>query len=581
MISASAEHPPIHPTAPNTPATTTTTTTSATATTTTSATATTTTSATATTTTSATATSTSSSVFSSSSSGKHPSSPPPLPLTAAAAGVKFAAAVDVVKGEGGDAGNHQQRQQQRQQQHQPALTVFLFINPSSGGNRASAFTRAGVSQLSLTSPVECEVYIYDIRYGSPGNKPGFLLLKETVDGRKEMEKEQEEEMEKIEEEGEEEGGGEEGWKTKKVEPDNKKKRKDSNSSCAKPIRVLVAGGDGTVMWCASELWAHDIDDSKVAVGVIPYGTGNDFAKAFGWKKYEACKPFDHRIATLRRLLQEWLAAEVVAHDLWEVTVDVEAVGGQFAKIDSKSRKKKIICDGETPVMRMTFIMSNYFSIGVESRIGIGFDRYRTQSQLCNKLRYVIEGFKKSAFKRTVKINDAIDRVAEGPTKPPVADVACVSKRDSIVNGCVLFTTNKTETHLPLLKPCMSLIVVNIPSFGAGNNIWAPSTKFGLKLPADHQHDYMKEIAKKTQDVGDGLVELVSFPSTAAIGLEFAFKGRGSRLFQGAGPFQIDFKDSLPASERVYFQVDGEFFHMQKPKRATIRHSRKIFVLKHP
>lgn len=30
-------------------------------------------------------------------------------------------------------------------------------------------------------------------------------------------------------------------------------------------------------------------------------------------------------------------------------------------------------------------MSNYFSCGIESRIGVGFDRYRTKSQLLNKM----------------------------------------------------------------------------------------------------------------------------------------------------------------------------------------------------
>lgn len=34
---------------------------------------------------------------------------------------------------------------------------------------------------------------------------------------------------------------------------------------------------------------------------------------------------------------------------------------------------------------MSFVMSNYFSMGVESRIGRGFDRHRSHSQLLNKM----------------------------------------------------------------------------------------------------------------------------------------------------------------------------------------------------
>ena len=41
-------------------------------------------------------------------------------------------------------------------------------------------------------------------------------------------------------------------------------------------------------------------------------------------------------------------------------------------------------EGE-PVECLGFTMSNYFSMGVESRIGRGFDRHRTKSQVFNKM----------------------------------------------------------------------------------------------------------------------------------------------------------------------------------------------------
>jgi diacylglycerol kinase (ATP) len=39
-------------------------------------------------------------------------------------------------------------------------------------------------------------------------------------------------------------------------------------------------------------------------------------------------------------------------------------------------------------------MCNYFSIGVESRIGLGFDKRRTGNVCCNKFFYFTEGLKK-------------------------------------------------------------------------------------------------------------------------------------------------------------------------------------------
>lgn len=38
-----------------------------------------------------------------------------------------------------------------------------------------------------------------------------------------------------------------------------------------------------------------------------------------------------------------------------------------------------------PIEELVFTMSNYFSMGVESRIGRGFDRHRTKSQTLNKV----------------------------------------------------------------------------------------------------------------------------------------------------------------------------------------------------
>ena len=37
---------------------------------------------------------------------------------------------------------------------------------------------------------------------------------------------------------------------------------------------------------------------------------------------------------------------------------------------------------------------NYLSIGIDARIGVGFDKNRTKSRLCNMFMYACEGFKK-------------------------------------------------------------------------------------------------------------------------------------------------------------------------------------------
>lgn len=132
--------------------------------------------------------------------------------------------------------------------------IFLFVNPTSGGNAAASFTRVGLTHADLTSP-DVELFIADIRDGQSARKPAFLQLRDDVEVLKQREKER-----------------------PMDEPD--------------PIFVVMAGGDGTVLWGISEMWEHHVDDSKVAVAVVPYGTGNDFARALGWEAYNSLNPFN-------------------------------------------------------------------------------------------------------------------------------------------------------------------------------------------------------------------------------------------------------------------------------------------------
>ena len=60
-------------------------------------------------------------------------------------------------------------------------------------------------------------------------------------------------------------------------------------------------------------------------------------------------------------------------------------------------------------------MCNYYSIGVESRIGLGFDKKRTGNRVCNDICYGWEGVKKMVCcygqQKTRKIKEVVDHVA--------------------------------------------------------------------------------------------------------------------------------------------------------------------------
>lgn len=56
-------------------------------------------------------------------------------------------------------------------------------------------------------------------------------------------------------------------------------------------------------------------------------------------------------------------------------------------------------------------MSNYFSIGVDARIGMAFDRKRTNSRAINNCIYCWEGFKR-LFIHTKGITEVVDVLEE-------------------------------------------------------------------------------------------------------------------------------------------------------------------------
>jgi len=54
------------------------------------------------------------------------------------------------------------------------------------------------------------------------------------------------------------------------------------------LRVVVGGGDGTVLWVVNEMIKIGIDFSNCPIGIIPFGTGNDFSRVLGWGGIHFC-----------------------------------------------------------------------------------------------------------------------------------------------------------------------------------------------------------------------------------------------------------------------------------------------------
>ena len=93
-------------------------------------------------------------------------------------------------------------------------------------------------------------------------------------------------------------------------------------------------------------------------------------------------------------------------NVWDIIVHLRESDGDIWQVDGKTKKKASL-----GMKRYQRPMCNYFSIGVESRIGLGFDKHRTANAFCNKVWYGLEGMKKLCCTKSLRIKDVMDYVA--------------------------------------------------------------------------------------------------------------------------------------------------------------------------
>jgi len=103
---------------------------------------------------------------------------------------------------------------------------------------------------------------------------------------------------------------------------------------------------------------------------------------------------------IRAIIQTFLDSEVKPLDIWDVEIKCTP-GGAILKVVEVADKREVnpiqeidINTGDT--INTTLYhrrMSNYCSIGLDAKIGLGFDHKRTNNRILNKAVYAWEGFK--------------------------------------------------------------------------------------------------------------------------------------------------------------------------------------------
>ncbi|XP_027367269.1 diacylglycerol kinase 4-like [Abrus precatorius] len=311
-------------------------------------------------------------------------------------------------------------------------------------------------------------------------------------------------------------------------------------SCAKEtrerIRIVVAGGDGTVGWvlgCLAEL--HKQGRVPVPpVGIIPLGTGNDLSRSFGWG---GSFPFSWKAASKRSLYKACIGP-ICRLDSWRISLSMPE-GTIINPPHSLKNTEEFTLDegleveGELPknVICYEGVFYNYFSIGMDAQVAYGFHHlrnekpYLAQGPIANKIIY-------SGYSCT-----------QGWFFTPCTSDPGLRGLKNILRMHVKKVNCSEWEQVPVPTSVRAIVVLNLHSYGSGRNPWGNLTP-----------EYLEKKGFVEAQVDDGLLEIfglkqgwhASFVMVELISAKHIAQAAAIRLEVRGGEWK-----------NAYMQMDGE------------------------
>ncbi|DBA81590.1 hypothetical protein WJX77_006239 [Trebouxia sp. C0004] len=301
------------------------------------------------------------------------------------------------------------------------------------------------------------------------------------------------------------------------------------------LRILAAGGDGTVAWVLKTVRELQLEPPP-AVAVMPLGTGNDLSLSFGWGNtflHKWIADYKTLYATMKRIAD----AEPRDLDTWNIGITAGAKS-LFKQLPHSLALVGDLQSQSSRKAKVEGLFYNYFSVGLDARAAYGFHHLRetrpwaAPSRLINQAWYAYFSCASGWF----------------CCAPPLNTTATLK-----VKGL-----DGTWQSVRIPSSVKAIVLLNLQSYGGGRDIW------GL---ADSSKDTRR--GWKTPIFNDGMFEAVGLHSgyhTAIVMGGLYYKVHGMRLAQ-TSEMLLELKAGglhKGAAPVTHMQLDGEPWQQELP-----------------
>ena len=171
------------------------------------------------------------------------------------------------------------------------------------------------------------------------------------------------------------------------------------------IKVIIAGGDGTILSMIDSFVKYGIDLNFCTFGHIPLGTANDLSNSLGFSDHINLS--EGNMDDLYSILLKYYNAQFGKVDIWKIDLQLDANEGEIL-VNNKNGKVQLKDENGNLIKRYKRSFINYISLGYDARVGYNFDAHRTNSRCMNKCVYFIEGTKKMCCRKTITVQEFLE-----------------------------------------------------------------------------------------------------------------------------------------------------------------------------